>query len=389
MKKILFTVMALTLAALFAFTPAMGETAPEGTYQAIGAFHEGLAAVQTADGLWGYIDTTGAVVIPCEWEEAGDFSFGVARVRKDRLYGYIDASGKQVIPCEWGYATEIARDGMLCVGEAIYAHSFQIMNVKGEIVGSDWWEQTFPPYFSEGLAAVSKDNLDGYIDTTGELVIPCQFRLGNAFHHGYAIVYGDDGLLFFIDKTGAPAFPDLPHANQADAFREDGIGFLRFPDGTSAYINTDGEIICSLPEGYYSRAGFSEGLSGVGTVNEDGEYVDAYMNTSGEIVISGLECAQFRFHNGRVPIMNENWKYGVMDTTGTVVYPCELDEEAEFEETVARAVKDGKEAVMDLNGNLVIPFEEGCTSIAIGEGIITAIKNGEITLFDYEGNLLK
>ncbi len=365
----------------------------EGTYQAIGAFHEGLAAVQAADGLWGYIDTTGAVVIPCEWENANDFSFGVARVQKDRLYGYIDASGKTVIPCKWKNGADIARDGMLWVSENSYGEPYQIMNTEGKLLGPGGWEGSLYPRFSEGLAAVYKDGLFGYIDTTGELVIPCQFKFGNIFSHGYAVAQ-DDGGLFLIDKTGAPAFPDLPRAVVADAFREDGICFLEFFDGTSAYINTDGKTLCSLPEGYKSRSGFSDGLAGIGTMNENGDPVEAYMNTSGEIVINNLISTQKRFHNGRVSFADARitadvpLHYGVMDTTGAIVYPCELDEEVNFEEIVARAVRDGKEAVMDLNGNLVIPFEEGCTSIAIGEGIVTALKNGEISLFDYEGKPL-
>ncbi len=365
----------------------------EGTYQAVGAFHEGLAAVQTADGQWGYIDKTGAVVIPCEWEAAGNFVSGVARVKKDRLYGYIDANGKLVVPCTWGNAADIARDGMLWVSASGFGSPYQIMNVKGELVGPGGWEGVWQPRFSEGLAAVCKDDLYGYIDTTGKLVIPCQFKTANIFSHGYALVQ-DDGGLFFIDKTGAPAFPDLPRANQADTYREDGICFLHFFDDTSAYINADGETLCSLPEGYNSRSGFSDGLAGIGTMTEDGELIDAYMNTSGEIVIPNVKNAQIKFHNGRASFMDAlmseggTYHYGVMDTTGAVIYPCELNKEVIFEEIVAPAVKDGKEAVMDLNGNLVIPFEEGCTSIAIGEGIITALKNGEITLFDYEGNLL-
>lgn len=387
MKKITASFLAVLL--LFCCINVLSE----GSYQAIGAFHEGLAAVQAADGLWGYIDATGSVVIPCEWEAAGNFSFGVARVRKDRLYGYIDASGKLVIPCEWGNAADTAKDGMLWVSESSYSAPYQIINVKGEFLGPGGWGGVFYPSFSEGLAAVSKDGLYGYIDTTGELVIPCQFKFGNIFSHGYALVQ-DDGGLFFIDKTGAPAFPDLPRANQADAFRDDGICFLHFFDDTSAYINTDGETLCSLPEGYSARSGFSDGLCGVGTRTEDGEFIDAYMNTSGEIVIPNVNTSQIRFHNGRVSFTDviiselETRHYGVMDTTGAVVYPCELDKEVIFVEIVASAVKDGKEAVMDLNGDLVIPFEEGCTSIAIGEGIVSALKNGEITLFDYVGDPL-
>ena len=56
-----------------------------------GDFHEGRARVQQSSKLaWdpsGYIDETGKLVIAAEWDEAGDFSGGLALVRKDRRRG--------------------------------------------------------------------------------------------------------------------------------------------------------------------------------------------------------------------------------------------------------------------------------------------------------------
>ena len=68
-------------------------------------FSEGLAAVEKS--LWGYIDKTGKAVIPLQFEKAGSFNYGLARVQaNDGKWGYIDKTGQAVIPYQFEYAWE-------------------------------------------------------------------------------------------------------------------------------------------------------------------------------------------------------------------------------------------------------------------------------------------
>ena len=59
---------------------------------------DALAAVQPEDdGLWGFIDPTGEVVIATQFQSAGWFSNGLAEVMlPDGRYAYIDVSGRIV-----------------------------------------------------------------------------------------------------------------------------------------------------------------------------------------------------------------------------------------------------------------------------------------------------
>src|SRR5688572_1195390 len=56
------------------------------------------------NGLYGYIDSTGKVVIPPKYKSAGEFSEGLAPVRENGYYGYIDESGKYVLHPQYDYA---------------------------------------------------------------------------------------------------------------------------------------------------------------------------------------------------------------------------------------------------------------------------------------------
>lgn len=72
-----------------------------------------LYAVKDENGLWGYIDCKGNLVIPGTFAEAEDFRGNYALVRQDwgGLYGIIDAKGEWALPPVDGYCREF-RDGL-------------------------------------------------------------------------------------------------------------------------------------------------------------------------------------------------------------------------------------------------------------------------------------
>ena len=63
-----------------------------------------MLALVYKDGKWGYIDTTGKEIVPCQYEWYGNFSDGLAALYKDGKYGYIDTTGKVVIPFVFSHA---------------------------------------------------------------------------------------------------------------------------------------------------------------------------------------------------------------------------------------------------------------------------------------------
>jgi hypothetical protein len=115
---------------------ANGEMIVKPQYQWINDFHEGLAAIETANS-WGFIDVTGRVTIKPQFAHAGDFSEGLAMVANSirgddpkRRVGFIDTTGKLVIPMQFTDAKD----------------------------------------FSDGLAAVKQNGQWKYIDKTGNVV---------------------------------------------------------------------------------------------------------------------------------------------------------------------------------------------------------------------------
>lgn len=79
---------------------------------------------------------------------------------------------------------------------------------SGEIVIEGCFDRAWN--FSEGLAAVCQDMKIGFINSAGEVVIPCQYptsehainRFGYAFHNGYATITNSQNECGLINQQG-------------------------------------------------------------------------------------------------------------------------------------------------------------------------------------------
>lgn len=73
-------------------------------------FHEGLGCIQFNQG-WGFIDRTGKVVIPAQYDDAYPFTDkGRAAVYiRQKGWGLIDTNGKSIVPCQYRTLTDDLR----------------------------------------------------------------------------------------------------------------------------------------------------------------------------------------------------------------------------------------------------------------------------------------
>lgn len=169
-----------------------------------------------------FIDKTGNKVFECEGE-AEDFSEGLAAVGKfyseseddfTWLTGFIDKTGAEAIPFIFKHAGRF--DDGLCWAETDNQCGFINRDGKFELTGDfktvvleegiECGSEPLCPTFSEGLAWVSnKEGKFGYIDKTGKVVIP--FRYEPAYDEEVEIYYSQpcydfhEGLARIRDKT--------------------------------------------------------------------------------------------------------------------------------------------------------------------------------------------
>jgi len=198
---------------------------------------------------------------------------------------------------------------------------------------------------SEGLVAVKKNGLWGYLDATGREVIPCTYSTASIFYDGLARV-SKNNLCGYIDGKGNEIIPVIHQfigdfGNFDDEIIEAGIGNKR------GYYNRKGEIV--IPFEYEKAFPYSEGLAPV-CKNDKWGYVDS----NNHIVIPFIYEEVWPFTEGLAKAkLNDKW--GFIDKDTRVIVPFEYDEVNMYNEGKARVKKNGKWGYVDASGNLIEP----------------------------------
>ena len=132
--------------------------------------------------------------------------------------------------------------------------------------------------FDEGLAAVKLNSKWGFIDKTGQEVIPRKYDFARDFSEGLAIVTlkGKEG---FVDKTGREVVPCK--YDDAESFHE-GLAAVKLTNKWGFIDRTGREVI---PRKYDETHDFSEGLAAV-KQNSKWGFID---NTGKFLQINGMK----------------------------------------------------------------------------------------------------
>lgn len=155
------------------------------------SYAQGKLSPYEKEGLWGYVDKEGKIIIKPRFIVANDFSLeGIAAVVDDQGWVYIDTKG----------------------GNVIRPYVFD----------------NRPDYFQEGLARFTADNKFGFFDKTGKVIIEAQFDFALPFHQGLAAICMECKIM------------------QTDEEHSSVVG------GKWGYINKEGKIVIQL---IYDKAG--------------------------------------------------------------------------------------------------------------------------------------
>jgi len=162
---------------------------------------DGLALTMQ-DGLWGFVDLTGAVAIPCTFSDAEAPQDGLVRISMEGLWGVADLSGAVVIEPAFDYLWPYEGECALYAEFdefGIEVEGYGYVNRLGERVTKAKYEQA--RHFSDGYAAVFDGEKWGYIDESGNTALAHIYDYAADFSDGYAAVAAD-GVYSLIDHEG-------------------------------------------------------------------------------------------------------------------------------------------------------------------------------------------
>ncbi len=266
----------------------------------------------------GYIDRTGKIVIEPKFEEAENFSEGLATVKIGEKFGYIDRTGKIAIGPKFDRAEN----------------------------------------FSEGLATVAIGGKDGCIDKAGKLVIPARFDDIRVFQSGSAEV-SIGGVRGVIDRSGNfTAHPTSSNSvaavpiTTAQSNSDELISFEQ--NNRYGYMDRKGKVI--VRPKFDDVGGFSEGLAWV-IINKKLGYIDK----TGKVKItprfydSPFTSSRSDFDGGLARVCLDSG-CGYIDRTGKTVTPLKFDDVAlKFSNGLAWVVIDKQLGYVDRTGKVKIP----------------------------------
>ena len=279
---------------------------------------------------YGFIDSTGTLIVPLIYDGAGDFSEGLAAVANENRWGFIDTTGKVVIPFEYD------RDWM--ASRPFFSEGLALVVSNGRRVYIDkHGNEVFPAvyyggvHFSEGLAAVftggERDMFGGlvgskwgFIDQTGSTVIPLEFDSVREFSEGLAAVE-KDGMWGFIDRTGSVVIPF--EYDWAATFSEGLVSVGK--NGKRGFIDRTGNVVIPFEDDDIARE-FREGLAVV--YNNSWHWAEimiGYIDKTGNLAIPFERYTRAGSFSGGLAAVERGWRWGFIDTTGRMVVPFEYD----------------------------------------------------------------
>ena len=326
-------------------------------YEDAGDFSEGLAAVKLG-GWYGFVDATGKIVIPPRYTEAKKFSGGLARVRVGTVWGYVDKTGAWAIPLQYSDASEFSE------GYAVVKINdrFTVIDKKGTIVTTLPYTQT--GRLSEGLIGFKQDGKWGFVDRMGTVTINPQFSSVGDFAGGLAAAWNGNKA-GFIDKTGKWVME--PKYDNVGDFSEGLAAVMRqkmevVRDGTGrvvrttvirrwGYIDSTGREVIPLEFQEQEASPFSEGLAAVWKDKQFG-----YIDKTGKLVVSPVFNKNAgNFHSGLAKV-EIGQKRGYINAAGKVVVPLQFADLGSFNDGLAAAQlqADGQWGYIDTTGKFAI-----------------------------------
>jgi hypothetical protein len=155
-----------------------------------------------SEGKFGYAKLSGRIVISAVYQNASDFTEGLAAVKLNNQFGYIDINGNTAIRFNYDSATPFS-DGLALVFKAgvpsyINKSGKNIFSFKGRILGAFHNDMAYITTFNDKAGIINKD---------GKLIVDTVYSQIQDFSCGRATVINfakDEGL---IDEKGNTIVP--------------------------------------------------------------------------------------------------------------------------------------------------------------------------------------
>ena len=176
-----------------------------GEYQVVrtGVMSNGLIRFKTSDGLWGYVNKSGEVVIKPKYIKCENFTNGMARViNSSNKFGIINKKGEEIFKGNEDISYFPVIDNIMPFrkknGDEYF---FGIIDIKSndKLIKDSKYSNMQIPY--NGFISAAKNDSDwGMIDKKGEVIGDLRFK------YSYAPIYSKSGIILAKDDKKVKIF---------------------------------------------------------------------------------------------------------------------------------------------------------------------------------------
>lgn len=260
---------------------------------------------------WGYIDTSGKVIIKPKFDEAEHFDkYGMALVRHDNGWGYINKTGDFAIKESFESAVDFYNDELAPVKKnGLWGY----INRRGEMIIEPKFDDANAFHHDSGLARVIKNGKIGYVDKNGTIVISTKIESddccdNNHFLTKYIASFEKNNKIGLMDNKGKIIIPAILSDVQTVMHKNKKLIFVHYEKHNKlAYLNENGEMIIEPIYDYIDNGGspskspFSD--DGIAMVRKNNLY--GYIDINGTIIAKPQYKNACEFKNGFAAVLSK------------------------------------------------------------------------------------
>lgn len=302
----------------------------------VAPFSEGLARVRDNNGLYGFINKKGEIVIPCIYEDAVSFNEGYAKVTiigesLEDLDYRIDKLGKVYskkefeliknspsknsysieIPSAWAEKYNLITETKTCINPFGFGEEPKMVSTKVEL------------FFKDGVSIITNmKGESGIINEKGELITPFIWKSIHGYSNQLTAVVNNKNQYGYLNLNGEIEIPiqfDLLYDCIELDFQE-GLAAVVNKDWKWGFIDSAGKLV--IPHRYVEVSSFKEGRAKVKA--ENGLY--GFINYKGEPVGKFCWKTAYDFDYGIACVQHPNGKFGFINKHGDIFERCIYDD---------------------------------------------------------------
>lgn len=325
---------------------------------------------------WGFIDTSGKVAISPQFDDVRPFSNGLAVVNIKGKWGAVDHKGVMAIPADYAALSDFRNNLALAVtstGEKyfIHAHNKKVLDCP--------FTDCQP--FKGDYAVIQDNELFGLIDRNGKILIKPEYVLLKADEHYAVTTAGDESgsLVRLRDMRLIFSIQGQIFLPSEDVFRYSQDSQLYYRHITGRAIAGPVDAGSDIKQGFASVTHrdkvFMLHISGQQTETpctqihyageqlwfcrqQDKNYTLLKTVLQSVVPHGNIGCRAFtRFSEGLAGCMNEQGKWGYIDTEGTMVTQQELPLAWDMREGRVRMSGLLGYGYLDRRGKEIIPMQ--------------------------------